>query len=187
MEDQRFYLNGRDAMRRMLWPVALVYVVMFIPIAILIFLMGDVSDPEGLAAPVAVLVALPLSLIIVFLLTKHMEDAGVLVSDDGIVLQGPNWPNLRIRPEDVSAITGSPIRLADYFGSFWPPWSLTLVNLLWPSTRALRLTLRNKRKFPYVPFLRIQTILLDPEDRRGFLEALQRVAPHVTIDSALVE
>jgi hypothetical protein len=101
------------------------------------------------------------------------------------------WKTVRIDLLDIVEVRETNVRLSDGLRNAWPSNSPILYDILDVDRPAVRLELRQGIHAPIGSHLwwrgRCRTLVIDPEDRRGFATALHDVAPHVTRDAVLVE
>jgi hypothetical protein len=190
MAEQIFYVRGRQDASRLLNVGLLVYMAMapaFVPMVILVTVLAAATNGM-LAVFAAIALSLPLfGLIAARGLRHRLEKAHVEVTDDTLILRG-NLPDMRIPVANIASVTQSAVGIGDMLrAAGWSPWNATLFVLRYPSARTLRLTLSRGVTPRWWPFNRYRTVLADPEDWPGFIAAVRQVAPHVTIDAALVE
>ncbi len=120
--------------------------------------------------------------------SSRARTARVEISDDAIIIRGVGWPNLTVPLEHALSAGEYRPRFRNFFRLH--PWgeTLTVLPIMWMNERGVvRLELSRGVGQRWWPLARYRTIFIDPEDRAGFIAALHRVAPHVTIEPSVLE
>ncbi len=189
MMERRFYLRGRET--RLFGPGSLALYALTLAFvsgnAALMLIMYDTGDRVVVGAVVAMLCGIPLGAISLAYRAHRMKNAGVELTDEAIIVRGWSRATFRASTANLARLTEVEFDRADLVRWTWPLWNMILVQVPRFSGTALRIDLKRPIMHPWWALLRYRAIVIDPEDRAGFIAALRQLAPHVAMEPSALE